>query len=120
MILLQVALGGALGAMLRYGAVTGIGRLTGAGFPWGTLTVNVLGSFLMGIAAVVLMHRGAAAPFVMAGVLGGFTTFSAFSLDAMRLIEAGRIGAATAYMGGSVLACVVALALGLALARGYA
>ena len=113
--LLSVAAGGALGAVMRYGVALGAARLAGTGFPWGTLTVNVLGSFLMGLAAVALAGRFG--PFVMVGILGGFTTFSAFSLDALRLYEAGRMGAAAAYVGGSVALSLSALALGLWIAR---
>ncbi|MEO1470883.1 MAG: fluoride efflux transporter CrcB [Pseudomonadota bacterium] len=113
---LAVAAGGAIGATLRYAATT---ALKGAvpGFPVGTLAINVIGSFAMGVLAVVLMERmgGFArwAPFLLTGVLGGFTTFSAFSLDALYLVERGRMGAAALYVGGSVLLSVGALALGL-------
>jgi len=90
--LAQVALGGALGASARY--LTGLGavRLMGHGFPYGTLTVNVVGSFLMGVLVVSLTHMGGNrfAPFLMTGLLGGFTTFSAFSLDAATLYERGQ------------------------------
>ena len=122
MILLSVAAGGAIGAVLRYLVVAGSLRLTGPGFPAGTMAVNVAGSFLMGLAAVALMERfpgswRMAAPFLMTGVLGGFTTFSAFSLDALYLLERGRWAAAAVYVGGSVALSVAALAAGLALAR---
>jgi CrcB protein len=109
--LAQVALGGALGSALRFLAVAALGA------PWGTMAVNVGGSFLMGALAVLLAGRGAA-PLVLTGVLGGFTTFSAFSLDTLRLIEDGRVPAAAAYAGGSLLLSLAAAALGLALARG--
>ena len=112
MVFLQVAIGGALGAMLRYG----IGLFLV--FPFGTLAVNVLGSFLMGLAFVLLSNRGAA-PFVMAGVLGGFTTFSAFSLDVFKLYEAERIAAAGGYVAASVILSIGALALGVAMARSF-
>ncbi|MEM6439580.1 MAG: fluoride efflux transporter CrcB [Pseudomonadota bacterium] len=123
MTVLQVALGGAIGAALRWWLAGATVRWLGHGFPWGTFAVNVIGSLVMGLAAAVLMERmhgdwGRFAPFLMTGVLGGFTTFSAFSLDALFLIERGRHAAAAAYMGGSVLACVLALWLGLTLARG--
>ena len=118
--LLQVALGGAIGASGRY--LTGLAalRLMGAGFPWGTLAVNVVGSFLMGLAVVWLAERGLmrAAPFLMTGILGGFTTFSAFSLDAVTLYERGQAMAAGAYIAGSVVLSVLALTAGLAIARG--
>jgi CrcB protein len=116
----SVALGGALGAVLRYlfGAATL--RLVGPGFPWGTLTVNIVGSCLMGVLAIVLAERGGlrAAPFLMTGVLGGFTTFSAFSLDAVTLIERGNLLAAGAYVAASVILGILALLAGMVLARG--
>lgn len=105
--ILLIGLGGAIGAMLRYLGAGMVGRWLGPGFPWGTAFVNVLGSFIMGVVAVMLIERSGASPrlagFLMTGVLGGFTTFSAFSLDAMRLIEAGRMGAAAGYVFGSVV-----------------
>jgi len=81
--LLQVALGGALGATARYLTGNAMARLLGKDFPWGTLTVNFLGSFLMGVVVVVLAHENGNkfAPLLMTGMLGGFTTYSAFSLD---------------------------------------
>ncbi|NRB04243.1 MAG: fluoride efflux transporter CrcB [Rhodobacteraceae bacterium] len=119
--LIYVALGGALGASLRY--LTGVMmiRLTGpTEFPLAILTVNVVGSFLMGVFVVAAAHRGLThlSPFVMTGVLGGFTTFSAFSLETMTLIERGQIGSAALYMLLSVGLSVLGLALGLILARG--
>ncbi len=114
--LLQAALGGAIGASLRF-LVSG-----GVAFPFGTLLVNVVGSFVMGLAFVFLAeHRGLERwiPFVMAGMLGGFTTFSAFSLDALKLYEAGRIGAAAAYVLASVGVSLAALILAVLLARNW-
>tara|TARA_R100000789_G_scaffold9365_2_gene13205 strand:+ start:1868 stop:2335 length:468 start_codon:yes stop_codon:yes gene_type:complete len=117
--ILQVALGGALGASARY--LTGIAtaRLLGKGFPWGTLTVNILGSFLMGVLVVALLHFSANrfAPLLMTGLLGGFTTFSAFSLDAVTLYERGQVGVAAGYVAASVVLSIAALFAGLALAR---
>jgi CrcB protein len=122
MILVSVALGGAIGASLRYLTARAAMRLLGPGFPWGTVAVNVVGCFAMGLLAVALMERfpgawGRWAPFAMTGVLGGFTTFSAFSLDALSLWEKGRALAAALYVGGSVAASIAALGLGLALGR---
>ena len=118
--LLQVALGGAIGASARY--LTGLGslRLFGTGYPWGTLAVNVIGSFLMGVLFVVLAMKGGQrfAPFLMTGILGGFTTFSAFSLDALALWERGQAGAAGLYVIASVGASILAIVAGAALARG--
>jgi CrcB protein len=115
-----VALGGAIGAALRY--ITGVGvlRVFGQGdFPLAILTVNIIGSFLMGAFVVAAAQRGLThlSPFVMTGVLGGFTTFSAFSLETMTLIERGQVGSATLYVVLSVGLSVGGLALGLILAR---
>lgn len=116
-----VALGGAIGASLRW--LTGLAILRVAGqteFPLAILTVNVLGSFLMGFFVVFAAHRGLThlSPFVMTGVLGGFTTFSAFSLETMTLIERGQVGSAMVYVGLSVGVSIIGLALGLFIARG--
>ncbi len=115
----MVALGGAVGATGRY--MTGLGavRLFGHGFPWGTLVVNVGGSFLMGVLVVMLAHLGGTrlSPLLLTGLLGGFTTFSAFSLDAAVLYERGQVGAAAFYVAASVGLSLGALFLGLALAR---
>ncbi len=117
---LQVALGGALGAVCRYVVNVAMKALLGIGFPWGTLTVNIAGSFLMGALVVLLERRGAnhLAPLLMTGVLGGFTTFSAFSLDTIFLMEEGRTGTALVYMALSVVMSLGALVVGLAVARG--
>lgn len=121
--LLLVGLGGGIGAMGRYLAAAWIGRLAGAGF-MGTMFVNVVGSFLMGVLAVILLERAGStsrfAPLLITGVLGGFTTFSAFSLDALYLIERGRTGMAAFYIAGSAGLSIAALFAGLALARSYA
>jgi CrcB protein len=121
-ILLQVALGGALGASLRFLSGALILRAMGSGFPYGTMFVNVVGSFLMGLLAFYLLERmdggfSRFAPFLMTGVLGGFTTFSAYSLDALYLIERGRYVSASVYMGGSVVLAIGALFLGMTIAR---
>ncbi len=117
--LLQVALGGALGASGRYLTTTAVARLMGKSFPWGTMTVNVLGSFAMGVLVVMLAHLSGNrfAPLLMTGVLGGFTTFSAFSLDAATLYERGQVGPAAAYILASVILSVLALFAGLWFAR---
>ncbi|HET7409716.1 MAG TPA: fluoride efflux transporter CrcB [Paracoccaceae bacterium] len=122
--LAMVALGGALGAVLRWLGAGWVGRLTGEGW-LGTAFVNVTGSFVMGVLAVLMMERmpgswGRFAPFLMTGVLGGFTTFSAFSLDTLSLVERGRVGVAAAYVAGSVALSLLALFAGLRLARGLA
>ena len=122
-VIFAVAAGGAIGATLRWAVVRWAGHLLGLGFPWGTMIVNVLGSLVMGVAAVTMMERfpgswGRFSPFLMTGILGGFTTFSAFSLDALFMIERGRNLEAASYIGGSVLLSIGGLWLGLALARG--
>jgi CrcB protein len=117
--LLQVALGGALGASARYLTTVTATRVMGHGYPWGTLVVNVLGSFLMGVLVVVLARKGgnAYAPLLMTGVLGGFTTFSAFSLDAFTLFERGQMGAAAGYVLASVVLSIAAIVAGILLTR---
>ena len=120
MTLIWVALGGAIGSALRYLTNLAALRLLGAGFPWGTAVVNVVGSFAMGLLAVLLLERtgnSRLAPFLMTGVLGGFTTFSAFSLDALRLVEEGHMDSAVYYIAGSVALSIAALMIGMALAR---
>lgn len=116
MTILQIALGGALGAVLRYLCVSAISA------PLGTAFVNVVGSFVMGFALVWLMESGSEharfAPLLMTGLLGGFTTFSAFSLDTLRLFEAGQVGAAAFYVAGTVALCLVCVVLGALLGRG--
>ena len=116
-----VALGGACGAALRY--LTGIGLLRLIGhqeFPLAIITVNVIGSFLMGVFAVAAAQKGLnhLSPFVMTGLFGGFTTFSAFSLETANLIERGALGQAALYVCLSVALSVGGLFLGLWLARG--
>jgi fluoride exporter len=116
-----VALGGAIGAALRYLTGVGVLRLLGhQEFPLAILTVNVIGSFLMGVFVVTAAHKGLThySPFVMTGVLGGFTTFSAFSLETMTLIERGAHGQAALYVLLSVGLSVGGLMLGLMAARG--
>ena len=122
MTVFSVALGGAIGASLRFGIGAWTLRVFGPGFPVGTMVVNVVGSLAMGLAAVAMLHRfpgtwGAYAPFVMTGVLGGFTTFSAFSLDALNLIESGRLSNAIFYVAGSVVLSIGALFVGLSIGR---
>ena len=111
--LLQVALGGALGAAARF--LIGIS----VAFPYGTLLVNVLGSLLMGIAFQIMAAKGLERwmPLVLTGILGGFTTFSAFSLDVYRLYDEGRILSAGGYVAASVMFSITALFAGVALVR---
>ena len=111
--LLQVAFGGAIGACARFL----IGNAVA--FPFGTLTVNVLGSFLMGVAFVLLTERGLERWILvmMPGILGGFTTFSTFTLDTLRLYETGRTLAAGSYVLASVTLSIVAVFSGVAIMR---
>jgi CrcB protein len=118
--LLHVVLGGGIGAGLRYLTNVGALRLFGPGFPVATLVVNVLGSFLMGLLVELLAQKGGQrlAPFLMTGVLGGFTTFSAFSLDSMTLWQRGETVLALVYVGMSVVLSLAAIALAMHLFRG--
>jgi len=122
MLYMIVFLGAGVGGALRHGVNVGSARLFGYGFPFGTLIVNVVGSFLMGLLAGYFAFRPGIGQhvrlFLTTGILGGFTTFSAFSLDSALLIERHAYGLAAGYMVGSVAASVSALFLGLALFRG--
>jgi len=119
--LLLVAVGGALGSMARYIVSVTAGRMFGLDFPWGTLTVNVVGSFAMGlfVGLLALKFDGSTALrlFFAVGVLGGFTTFSSFSLDTVVLWERGAVLAAAGYVVASLVVSLGALAAGLALVR---
>jgi CrcB protein len=121
MLYLIVFLGAGFGGALRHGVNVGAARWFGYGFPFGTLIVNVAGSFLMGLLAGYFVFRPGIGQhmrlFLTTGVLGGFTTFSAFSLDAALLVERHSYGAAAGYMVGSVAASVSALFFGLAVFR---
>ena len=120
--LLIVGLGGALGSMARYGAGLAAARLApGAAWPWATLSVNVIGGLLMGLLVGWLAQRGQGGEslrlFAAVGVLGGFTTFSAFSLETVLMIERRQFGLAAAYVALSVILACAALFLGLLIAR---
>jgi CrcB protein len=120
-LVLLTALGGALGSVLRFG-VNHIGlRWLGPAFPWWTLAVNVSGSLAMGLLAAFLMQRADPSEglrtFLATGILGGYTTFSAFSLDFAGLVERRESGAALIYAGGSVGLSLVAVFAGLWLGR---
>lgn len=114
---LYVAIGGALGALGRFLLVTLLGKWLGKEFPYAVLLVNLIGSFLMGVLIawlVTLMPKGRDLYYLLGvGVLGGFTTFSAFSYDSYTLLERGAYGAAALYIGGSVLGGLLAFFLGL-------
>lgn len=118
---LAVAAGGALGAVGRYLMIGRVAHLLGAGFPYGTLAVNVVGGFLMGVlveaSALKFNIGGELRAFLMVGVLGGFTTFSSFSLEVVLLIERHQLMAAAIYVLSSVVLSVAALFAGLLAVR---
>ncbi|MEO1574994.1 MAG: fluoride efflux transporter CrcB [Pseudomonadota bacterium] len=117
--LLAVAGGGALGAVLRHLLAQVMARPPGA-FPAGHFTANVVGSVLIGVLFVVLASRADAQflrLFLITGVLGAFTTYSAFSLDTLALLERGQTAVAAAYVAGTVVACVGGCALGMLVGR---
>jgi CrcB protein len=119
---LWIGLGSALGGMARYGLSAAMADRFGEGFPWGTVTVNILGSFIIGFFAALTATGGRlnaspdAKQFVMAGLCGGFTTFSAFSLQTLTLAQDGQMLRAGANVGGSVVLCLLATWLGYAAA----
>ena len=123
MLFLLVAAGGALGAMARYGLGLTVGRLApGAGWPWATFAANTTGGLLMGLLAGWLALKAGAGQeslrlFAAVGVLGGFTTFSAFSLEAALMIERRELATAFVYAVGSVVVSIAALFVGLMIAR---
>jgi fluoride exporter len=118
---LLVALGGAVGSVARYGVNLVAVRMLGPSFPWATLTVNVAGSFAMGLLAALISARAGGSAelkaLILTGILGGFTTFSAFSLDVVTLLERRELAAAAGYAGASMALTILALMAGLALAR---
>lgn len=114
MTILSIAIGGALGSVLRQLGVNALGA------PWGVAVVNVAGSFAIGLLYVLLASRAALAPALMTGLLGGFTTFSAFSLDTLKLWEAGQPAQAALYVAISVFLSLAAVAAGVSLARAIA
>jgi CrcB protein len=122
MLYLIVFLGAGIGGALRHGVNVGATRYFGFGFPYGTLIVNIAGSFIMGLFAGYFAFRPGVPQhlrlFLTTGILGGFTTFSSFSLDTALLIERHAFGLAAGYVIGSFAASLSALFLGLALFRG--
>ncbi len=116
-----IAAGGATGALLRFWMSSGIYALLGRGFPYGTLAVNVSGSFAMGLLYVFMLERMEVSAewraALMIGLLGAFTTFSTFSIETMNLIEAGEIGKAGLNMALSISLCVVGCWLGMVVGR---
>jgi CrcB protein len=124
--ILLTALGGALGSVARGWMALAVARLTGPGFPWGTVGINIAGSFAIGLFAALTASNGRFAEstdlraFVIIGLCGGFTTFSSFSLQTLELLREGRTVSALANIAGSVLLCLVATAAGFALGGGSA
>jgi CrcB protein len=120
---LWVAVGGALGSVTRYWLAIFVAGLTGPYFPWGTLLINVLGSFLIGWFGAWTGANGSVVVspdirvFVMVGICGGFTTFSSFSLQTLELLSAGEVVWAACYVLGSVALCLLAVWAGVTLAR---
>lgn len=122
-LVLLVALGGAIGSTLRYLVSLALGWLFGVGFPWGTIAVNIAGSLAMGLviglAASKFQLTNELRVFAATGILGGFTTFSAFSLDFALLFERRDYGLAGLYLAGSVGLSILALFAGLYLVRAW-
>jgi fluoride exporter len=117
---LLVAAGGALGSVTRHGLNLYAGRVLGNAFPWGILLVNVGGCFAMGLVAAGLLRAplpDALRLFLATGFLGGFTTFSAFALDTMKLVQGGQVGLATVYVLASVVISLIAVFAGFWLMR---
>jgi CrcB protein len=118
---LLVFVGGGLGASLRHFINVTCAKCIGTGFPWGTFIINITGSLVMGLIAGYLAFKGEASQlwrlFLMTGILGGYTTFSAFSLDTALLYERGALGLAAAYVLGSVILSIAGLFAGLWLIR---
>lgn len=118
---LAIAVGGALGALSRYWVYNAFLKLASDRFPYATFSVNVAGSFLIGLAFVLITEQVRFGPewrgFVTVGFLGAFTTFSTFSLDALGLLQRGDLAIAALYVVGSVVVCLAAAWLGLTLAR---
>ncbi|MGC2812953.1 MAG: fluoride efflux transporter CrcB [Bradyrhizobium sp.] len=120
---LAVAAGGAIGSVARYLVAIGSGKLFGTNFPWGILIINVTGSFLIGLLVGLFAMKWdlpqAVRIFLTVGICGGYTTFSTFSLDAFYLMARGAWPSSLAYMLGSVVLSIGALALALRLARSF-
>ncbi|MDI6835568.1 fluoride efflux transporter CrcB [Ciceribacter thiooxidans] len=119
--ILLVAAGGAVGSVCRYLVGVGLLRLAGSAFPWGTFAVNLVGSFGIGVLAELIVARFGASPemrlLLITGFLGGFTTFSAFALDAVSLFERGEALSSLVYVGASVGLSLIATVAGIGVMR---
>jgi len=119
--LLAIAGGGALGAVMRFGVSSGVYRVLGKDFPYGTLTVNVLGSFFMGLCFILVIERNVLSmewrSIIMIGFLGAFTTFSTFSMETLSLLESGELTRALVNILLSVTLCLAATWIGLTIGR---
>ncbi len=115
---LWIGIGGAFGSIARAWLAVAVARITGPQFPWGTILINILGSFVIGFFGTLTAHNSRfpmptdVRAFVMIGICGGFTTFSSFSLQTLDLMRDGRIGQALANIGLSVALCLLAVAAG--------
>ncbi len=120
-LIIAIAAGGGIGATARYLVSAWLGHSLGTEFPWGTLAVNVTGGFVMGVLVEIMAFAWSPSivmrAFLTTGILGGFTTFSAFSLEFAVLAERGAVGAAAAYVLASVAGSIAALFAGLRLVR---
>lgn len=120
-ILLAVAAGGALGAMARYGVYVAMARITSGGFPWSTVLVNVIGSFILGALITTMALKWSVSQemraFLTIGIMGAFTTFSTFSMEAILLAERGHWGLSGGYVLLSVVLSIVGFLAGLKLLR---
>ncbi|NWF37034.1 fluoride efflux transporter CrcB [Mariprofundus sp. KV] len=119
--LVAVAIGGATGAVMRWLMASGIQRMAGGAFPWGTFAVNAIGSFLLGFLFVWLIERSTVSELVRlaltVGFLGAFTTFSTYSLESIRLLQEGALALALGNVIGQVVVCLTLTWLGIQLAR---
>ncbi len=117
----SIALGGAIGVVARHYLSHRIALMMSSSFPFGTISVNILGSFIMGLLVMLFANKLALSQemraFLTVGLLGGFTTFSAFSLEAVLLMERGAMGQAALYIGGSVMFAIAGLFAGIALGK---
>ncbi|MHB1211522.1 MAG: fluoride efflux transporter FluC [Candidatus Nanopelagicales bacterium] len=115
--LLLIALGGVLGSSARYGLALAMGQHPADAWPWATFVVNVVGAAVIGMVAIRLRDRPWLLPFVITGILGGFTTFSALAVEAGSMLDAGRPAWALAYVAATVAAGLLAVRAGMAIGR---